>query len=196
MRALHGVIIITTKKAYHRKFVIRDAKTLLTVSNATVEAKSVKTGKVSYFIADAYGRFETDSLKTNDYDIIVSSIGYKTSKLNLKSILNSKSEIKLEPLDQKNEMLSIAKSAFYVYPNPVSQSTSINISFSNVKSGQYQIRIISSSGQLISSFQKQVSGKGETEQIHLNGKTLPGMYIVQIIDEQKKLIQSSKIVVQ
>lgn len=83
-----------------------------------------------------------------------------------------------------------------VYPNPVAASGTINISFPNVKPGQYQIRLLNASGQLFYSFQKQISSKGETEQIHLNGKTLPGMYIVQVIDEQKKLIHSSKIVVQ
>lgn len=83
-----------------------------------------------------------------------------------------------------------------VYPNPVAASGTINISFPNVKPGIYQLRLLSTSGQLFYSFQKQISSKGETEQIHLNGKTLPGMYIVQVIDEQKKLIHSSKIVVQ
>ena len=51
-------------------------------------------------------------------------------------------------------------------------------------------------GQLFYSFQKQISSKEEAEQIHLNDQILPGMYIVQVMDEQKKLIQTSKIVVQ
>lgn len=83
-----------------------------------------------------------------------------------------------------------------VYPNPVAASGTINISFPDVKPGQYQIRLLNATGQLFYSFQKQISGKGETEQIHLNDKIISGMYIVQVIDEQKKLLQSSKIVVQ
>jgi hypothetical protein len=83
-----------------------------------------------------------------------------------------------------------------VYPNPVAASGTINISFPNVKPGQYQIRMLNVAGQLFYSFQKQISGKTETEQIHLSANTLPGMYIVQVLDEQKKLLQTSKIVVQ
>ena len=83
-----------------------------------------------------------------------------------------------------------------IYPNPVVASGTINISFPNINPGQYQIRILNAAGQLFYSFQKQISGKGDTEQIHLNGKTLPGIYIVQVTDEQKKLLQSSRIVVQ
>ena len=83
-----------------------------------------------------------------------------------------------------------------VYPNPIAASGIINISFPNVKPGLYQLRLLSATGQLFYSFQKQISGKGEIEQIHLNEKIMPGMYIVQVTDEQKKLLQSSKIVVQ
>lgn len=83
-----------------------------------------------------------------------------------------------------------------VYPNPVAASGTINVSFPNVKPGLYQLRLLNATGQLFYSFQKQISGKGESEQIHLNDKILPGMYIIQVIDEQKKLLQSSKIVVQ
>jgi hypothetical protein len=240
-RALHGVVIITTKKAYHRKFTIRDAKSMLAVGNATIEAKSAATGKVSYFVADAFGRFETDSLKTNDYDLTISSTGYKTGKLSLKSVLQNKGDIKLEPVfieleelvvtgrvircgrmistcyhqekhcglficgvrgvkiqkqKQKPEMILHATTSFQVYPNPVSSSSTINISFPNLIPGEYQIRILNSTGQLFYSVQKQISGKGETEQIYLNDKIMPGMYIVQVTDEQKKLLQSRKIVVQ
>jgi hypothetical protein len=83
-----------------------------------------------------------------------------------------------------------------IYPNPVAPSGIINISFPNVKHGRYQLRLLNATGQLFYSFQKQINGKNETEQIYLNDKILPGIYIVQVMDEQKKLIQSSKIVVQ
>ncbi len=235
------VIIITTKKIYHQKFIIRDAKSMLAIGNATIEAKSTKTGKLSYFVADAFGRFETDSLKTNEYDLTISSTGYKTKTIGLKNILQNNGEIKLErEFVELKEVMIVAypkiscrsmsstclpaslysrlgcpahgisvtkehqtaersfnvKKDVQIYPNPVVASGTINISFSNIKPGQYQIRMLNAAGQLFYSFQKQITGKGETEQIHLNGITLPGIYIVQVTDEQKKLLQSSRIVVQ
>ncbi len=83
-----------------------------------------------------------------------------------------------------------------VYPNPVSSSGMINISFPNVKPGVYQIRLINAGGQLFYSFQKQISGKNETEQIHLGNHILAGHYILQVMDEQKNTVQSSKLIVQ
>lgn len=242
-RAMSGVIIITTKHAYRKKFIIQGARSMHAINNATIEAKSTVTGQVSNFIADAFGRFETDSLKTNDYDITISSTGYKTFKQSLKSIIQNKGEVKLEPefvelkevvvvghfiscgrkfttcyhqeefcgsficgvkgiKVQKHNRKEISSAivttpaSIHIYPNPVAPSGTINISFPNVKPGLYQLRLLSATGQLFYSFQKQISSKGETEQIHLNDKILPGMYIVQVIDDQKKLIQSSKIVVQ
>jgi hypothetical protein len=83
-----------------------------------------------------------------------------------------------------------------VYPNPVAASGTINISFPNVKPGQYQIRMLNAAGQLFYSFQKQISGKGEAEQIHLTNTMTPGMYMLQVLDEKKKLIQTTKLSVQ
>ena len=83
-----------------------------------------------------------------------------------------------------------------VYPNPVAASGTINISFPNVKPGLYQLRLLSATGQLFYSFQKQISGNGETEQIHLSANMIAGMYVLQVLDEQKKLIQTTKVTIQ
>lgn len=83
-----------------------------------------------------------------------------------------------------------------IYPNPVSSSGTINLSFRDIKSGQYQIRLINAVGQIFYSFQKKISDKKDTEQIHLSEKMISGIYFIQVIDEQKKLIQSSKIIVE
>ncbi|HLP39403.1 carboxypeptidase-like regulatory domain-containing protein [Lacibacter sp.] len=83
-----------------------------------------------------------------------------------------------------------------IYPNPVAASGTINVSFPNVKPGLYQLRLLSVTGQLVYSFQKQISGRGETEQIHLSENIVTGIYYVQVLDEQKKLIQTTKISIQ
>ncbi|QNA42984.1 carboxypeptidase-like regulatory domain-containing protein [Lacibacter sediminis] len=83
-----------------------------------------------------------------------------------------------------------------VYPNPVAATGTINISFPDVKPGQYQIRLLNATGQLFYSFQKQISGRGETEQIHLSSNMTAGMYVLQVLDEQKKLVQTTKLSVQ
>lgn len=82
-----------------------------------------------------------------------------------------------------------------VYPNPVSTSQTLTIGFKNTKPGLYQIRLISSSGQLFYSFQKQLSASSETAQIHLNKNMNPGTYLLQIIDERNKMIHTSKVMI-
>ncbi|HLP39402.1 T9SS type A sorting domain-containing protein [Lacibacter sp.] len=242
-RASNGVVLITTKRIHHRKIVVKDANNLLAVSNASIEARSIKSDKSVFFTTDEFGILETDSLKSNDFMIKVSAVGYKAKEVSLKAIQQDKGEIKLEPAyielnevvvtgkviacrrlisgcyQQENQYGSFICSlagikvtnisqkteiekninhnkSISVYPNPIAASGIINISFPNVKPGLYQLRLLSATGQLFYSFQKQISGKGEIEQIHLNDKIMPGMYIVQITDEQKKLLQSIKIVVQ
>ena len=97
---------------------------------------------------------------------------------------------------QAEKNVSETNKSVKIYPNPVSPSGTINISFPNVKEGLYQIRITGSSGQLIYSCQKQISNKNQTEQIHLPAHSAAGVYFIQLIDEQKKLVQSSKLIVQ
>jgi hypothetical protein len=96
--------------------------------------------------------------------------------------------------EQIKDTLSPAK--VKIYPNPVSRSGTINLMITDVKSGKYQIRLINSAGQLFYSFEKQISSKADLEQIHLNDKMISGIYFIQLIDNKRKLIQSSKIVLE
>lgn len=96
--------------------------------------------------------------------------------------------------DQLKDTLLPAK--VQVYPNPVAATGTVQMSFPNVKPGTYQIRLLNNSGQLFYSFQKQISGKNETEQIHLNNLMAAGIYLVQVTDEKNKMIQNSKLLVQ
>jgi|GEM_PF-2102463 len=82
------------------------------------------------------------------------------------------------------------------FPNPVSIGGILQLNFGNIKPGLYQIRLLNSSGQLFYSFQKQISSSNETEQIHLNERMSAGIYLLQIMDDKKKLVQTSKVIVQ
>jgi TonB-dependent SusC/RagA subfamily outer membrane receptor len=196
-RASRGVILIVTKKAYHRKFVIRDESTQLAVANAAIEAISTKTNMRISFAANEWGRFETDSLKSLDYMLTISAEGYKTQTISLKTVQQNSGEIKLaavEPLQKKMDVNSFA--LFRVYPTQISKAGAVTISFSHVKPGQYQLRMFNAAGQIFSAVQKQISTKNETMQMHIPGNAMPGMYIIQIVNEQQQLIHSSKLLVQ
>lgn len=222
-RALHGVVIITTNKFYERKFVIKDAKDRLGIGYATISATSIITGDSVSFVANEFGVAETNLLKSLDYKVKISCIGYKSKELSLKEIIKNSNEIHLEKsIVNLNEVIieslgwrrtscglsftkiygvghltskSNYKTELKIYPNPVSSSAIVNLSFPNVKEGLYQIRLLNAAGQLFYSVQKQIS-KNETEQIHLSSQMIPGIYVLQIIDAKKKLIQTSELIIQ
>lgn len=83
-----------------------------------------------------------------------------------------------------------------IYPNPVSSSSTVNLSFPKVKEGLYQIRLFNATGQLFYSMQKQIGPGRDTEQLHLNSNMAQGIYLIQIIDSDNKLLQTSRLIVQ
>lgn len=83
-----------------------------------------------------------------------------------------------------------------VYPNPIAANGRLQVSFSNLKPGAYQIRLLNVSGQLLHSVQKQISCKNETAQIHLSHMMAAGLYVVQVTDEKNTLIQTGKLMIQ
>lgn len=196
-RASNGVLLIITKKAYQRKFVIRNAHTQLAVANATIEATATKTNRLISFTANEWGRVETDSLKSLDYMLTISAEGYKTQKVSLKAAQQNGGEIRLEPAHTgQKQMDANMSSLFRIYPTRISTAGAITISFNQVKPGQYHLRMFNATGQLYSCIQKQIGTQYQTVQMHIAGNTMPGMYIVQIVNEQMQLMHSSKVLVQ
>ncbi len=105
--------------------------------------------------------------------------------------------VKISETQSKKESAVIAEQAkIKVYPNPVAASGTVQLSFSDLKPGVYQIRLLSASGQLLYSFKKQITGKNETQQLPVNNAMPAGMYMIQVMDENKTLLQSSKLIVQ
>lgn len=84
--------------------------------------------------------------------------------------------------------------AIKVFPNPAATGGIIHISFQYIKPGQYEILLLNAAGQLFYRYQKQIA-KAETEQIQLGNSILPGIYVVQLINENNQLLQSTKLVV-
>jgi hypothetical protein len=181
--------VVTDEKGKYSIY-IPSKKTILQYSSIGYEMKEVKSN-VGNLTDDVV--VEMRAATMDMLGVVV--VGYPSvKKRGISGGISVKKVSHISFLNRLKDTLLPAK--VNVYPNPVAVSGTINISFPNVKPGLYQLRLLSATGQLFYSFQKNISGKGETEQIHLNSNTLPGMYIVQVIDEQKKLLQTSKIVVQ
>ena len=187
------------------------------VPSATVTVKGTRTSTST----GNDGSFRL-AVPSNATTLVISSVGYTSTEVSISGDeVNATLEIANEALNEvvvvgyesrrmgglTGAMSIVTRNRFSivdsllpakikVYPNPVAASETINISFPNVKPGQYQIRMLNAAGQLFYSFQKQISGKGEAEQIHLGATTAPGMYNVQVLDEKKKIVQTTKLTIQ
>ena len=105
VRALYGVIIITTKTAKLKQFLIKDLLEGNGVSGATLTFISLKNKKDSLrFAADEQGLVRTALLKPGEeYKLMISSIGYKTLSEIYKNTSSSTNQFLLERDVKENQ---------------------------------------------------------------------------------------------
>lgn len=223
--AENGIIIITTKKAFSRKFKIKDANDRIGIGFATVTAFSLDKADSICFAADQFGVFETQLLKSVRYKLKVSCVGYQSKEILLNDVLRNRYEIYLDkevlPLKEiivNGEIYSrrISCGAIFsiikmnngcpvqptinnelrIFPNPVSKPSSVNIDISGLDQQKIAIQMVNASGQLVFSSQLVVSEKNKILIIPINSNFSSGVYFIQIISEQKKIVKSSRLVIQ
>lgn len=192
-RAMRGVIIITTKKALYRKLVIKDAANLTGIGSATVKAVSEKTGKQFQFTADEFGRIETDSLRSTDYTITISSTGYKTKTIGLKTILQNKGEIKLE-----REFIELKELLIVAYPTISCRSMGSSCTLSSlcgqIRCLAYGVSIAEEKQNVERSFNTQAKAQIYPNPVAVSGSihisfadVMPGQYQVRLFNTAGQL---------
>lgn len=83
-RAMHGAILITTKKAAPRKIIIKDFFDQSLIPGATISVISYDKRDTLNYIADDSGRVVTGKLRRGAaYEMVVSSVGYKPVRRNI-----------------------------------------------------------------------------------------------------------------
>lgn len=227
-RASYGVIIITTKSSKLRKFIIKDFLEGKTIPGATVKFKSQKDKNDSLIIAaNDSGFVLTNKLKPRiDYDIEVSSVGYKNysshfrnpSSYNEKIILLEKSINKLEEVivvspDGGRRCIRCgfwcsSTRCYYSVIDTAKQKPSFKIYPNPVNSGasiNLELPVNLSVNFIVrifslsgaTVFQQKFSGvKTNTINLLLNSRLSASEYIVQLVDEKGKSAGQQKIIVQ
>lgn len=155
----------------------------------------------------------------DDGDIIVSSANvfdglFKLNYNDLKAVKIAGSENSFNASDLANSNLLLQKekdaSVKYgdvkiiaanfdlagtkVYPNPVT-TNQFNVAFDKQAAGKYTIVFADLSGRLIQSKVVNVVGTSQVETIRANKKLLPGTYMIKVIDKNKRLAFSDKLIV-
>jgi hypothetical protein len=205
------------------KSVVVDAATGEPLPHATIKIKgsnkstisdvngnfSIEADNSKSVLAVSYVGFVTQEIKVADVKentrilLSAASLGYGEVVIvgmlrTKKKITTGTGSVKLNKRQSlKDSLVSLFKTdRIKIYPNPVSVSGTILISFNKLNPGVYQIRILNTEGQLFYSFQRQITSPNETEQIHLHERMSAGVYILQVLDEKKKLMQANKMVIQ
>ncbi len=205
---LNNAVITFIKFGKKSAVKITDSAGVLTYNSKKLDFDSVVVSSAGYQTAS----FSTRQLKKSDFIIElkrnyielneVSVIGFRMRICRTlccsigQRLLCTSIGVRIDTSEENKKSKMVSLSAIKVFPNPVLTKGTFQLKFEKFKPGFYQIRLLNSSGQLYYSFQKQISSPNQTEQIHLSDKMSAGVYVLQIIDERKMLVQTSKIIVQ
>ncbi len=93
------------------------------------------------------------------------------------------------------EQKEVGNDKISVYPNPVTDGR-ITVSFDAMGAGNYTIELADQTAKTITRKQVTISGKGQLAVINADRKLAKGMYLVRVIDANKKLVLGTRIVIQ
>lgn len=226
-RPPRGVILITTRNASKKNFIIRDKDRKTGIANATMIAVSENKKSTVSFVADDFGRIETEKLKSADYKLKISCAGYKTKEISLKETAKNLYEILLEKDAIELSEISVISYAkrtrcgiiccgwkmitdssinssrinsvfnpngLNIYPNPAKSGTFVNIQLPEQMPLEFSVRLISAAGQQIILSENETKLSGRQISFQLKTQLSAGVYFVQLISKNKKIVSSGKII--
>ncbi|HUR11123.1 MAG TPA: T9SS type A sorting domain-containing protein [Flavitalea sp.] len=89
----------------------------------------------------------------------------------------------------------VANSKIAVYPNPVAEGM-FRVSFDNRDFGKYQIQLVDITGKVLLQRSVQIGMKGQVEEMEFTNTITKGVYMVKVVNNNKKTIYADKIFVQ
>jgi len=199
-RAASGVIIITTKTANDRTIRVKDMLTGEILANSNVDLISLEGRKDTiHLITDSSGKIVTNKIVYGKkYELKASKLGYK----NFRCFVNSKQlgknyNVLLERSYEDLEAVRIKSiDNIKLYPNPVLRFQKVNIEIKNEEDAKLTVRLLSLDGKQVSSSEYQTK-KGVNKISYLpNGSLTTGIYVLQVVDENNRLLKTDKLIIQ
>lgn len=89
----------------------------------------------------------------------------------------------------------VAKEKIGLYPNPV-RTNMFRVSFDNQQAGQYNVQLIDIAGRMIVDKSVSVSGSGQVSEVKVDPSLSRGMYVVKVLNHDKKEVFLKKIILQ
>ena len=226
-RAASGVIIIETKQAQNKRFVVEDIFDGRAIPGTTISfVSSVSRKDTLVFVANDTGAVTSDKIKKGrQYEVTVSSIGYKTQHQILKIDSNRDQKIFLERDIKNCAEVVVTTQAFgrccrcgctascviiksiklptpkndlinlKTYPNPSQRGRKVNIEFNCDKDNDLNMRILSQDGKLLLGKSIRVSQGINVVQVDIDDRWIAGVYFIQLTNKSSKLVDQDKIVI-
>lgn len=82
-----------------------------------------------------------------------------------------------------------------VFPNPVTDG-SFRVYFDNQEQGRYELQLVDLTGRVINTQAVNVGAKAQVEEMYVNKSLARGMYLVKVVDGNRKALFSDKILIQ
>lgn len=209
-----GVVVIKTRSAYQRTIVVKDLLTgeLLTGANVDLISTEGRTDTV-HLMTDPLGKVVTNQIGYgNDYELKVTSVGYKAFRFitntdqlgksyvvllernyeNLEDVTVKSFSGKLRPRKNNENPFSNIK----LYPNPVLHSQKVNIEFETKEEGKVSLRLFSLDNKLIDSKEYQAANGINRIGYFMNVQLASGMYVIQLREKNNLLVRTEKLIIQ
>lgn len=217
------VVIIKTKSATTRKFIVKDKLSGKPVEGATVEFSQDNHAVIA--IADAKGIITASDLEMGkEYAMKVTAVGYKELFSVSMKVKPGKETLLMERDIKKcgevimvgythtirchrlecgsickkktQGMKSVAPSQHLIdiYPNPVRKGETITVSLQTLPGKQVQVLLLGSDGRLLQ-IQKN-NAKAEKVFIRTDSRWSAGVYFIQLTDEQGQVLGVERLIVQ
>ncbi len=184
---------IATKVATH-KGLVTGLPATFTMNGAAVSADG-KTVVITS-ATDNSGIFQLDT-KTLAATILSSQdASWRTSDLANSNILKSgKKEFGTPDMLAVVNDKTTDNNGLDVFPNPVTDKT-FTLQFKQIPAGTYTVKVLEASGKQVMQRTVSTAGKLHNQQLSLPAITTSGIYLLQVIDNNKHTIYSHKLMVQ
>lgn len=225
-RPINGVVIITTKAARMRQFLVKDLLEGNGVPGATLTFISLKNEKDSLrFAADEQGIVKTTLLKPGEeYKVEVSSVGYKSlSAIHTDMPPGKSNQFVLEKDIKENQPASVMSYVFHrriccsciatisknisvedrslpvsgrIYPNPLTRGSALKVEMDIQEEKSLQIRIANLTGSALRSMNYRPFKGMNRIELPTESQWAAGIYFIQVLDEKGKLLKQDKFLIQ
>lgn len=209
---INGVIVIITKKAGSRQFIIKDFIDGSLIPGATVTLISADKKDTLHYAATDRGRVIISQLTTTGYAMKVSANGYKTFSQPLftdraaHTILLARVDRDCEEVPPSS-LHTCKDSAFTtknihlaepikIYPNPIQQGATFDLPLTATQGGQKKVRILNAGGKEMLRQTISTGKETKTVQVQTDARWPAGIYFIQLIYENGRVAASGTIITQ